>query len=87
MKIFKFIIIIAGLILLLFPLSSLPQDGTFHLDYSTYLGGAGNDYDWAIAVDASGSAYICGNTSSSNFPTLSAYQSSANGSSDAFVTT
>src|SRR5260370_6287399 len=38
------------------------------LSYSTYLGGAGYDSGTAIAVDASGSAYVTGFTRSSNFP-------------------
>jgi hypothetical protein len=39
------------------------------LVYSTYLGGNGGDWGNGIAVDASGSAYVTGGTSSSNFPT------------------
>ena len=46
-----------------------------NLDYSTYLGGAGNDNAFALAVDASGCAYICGNTSSTDFPLQNPYQS------------
>jgi len=38
------------------------------LDYSTYLGGSGNDYGASVAVDASGNAYIIGQTASLNFP-------------------
>lgn len=55
------------------------------LIYSTYLGGAGNDSGNGIAVDASGNAYVAGYTYSSNFPTLSAYQISNNGTENAFV--
>src|SRR5262249_37165744 len=36
--------------------------------YSTYLGGAGIDRSVAVAVDASGEAYLTGETLSSNFP-------------------
>jgi uncharacterized repeat protein (TIGR01451 family) len=54
--------------------------------YSTFLGGSGADAGSGIAVDASGNAYITGNTSSSNFPTVNALQPSyGGGSEDAFV--
>jgi uncharacterized repeat protein (TIGR01451 family) len=55
--------------------------------YSTYLGGStGSDQGNGIAVDAAGSSYIVGTTSSSDFPTVGAFQSSLKGTSDAFVT-
>jgi hypothetical protein len=38
------------------------------LAYATYLGGSGSDGGIAIAVDASGNAYVAGSTGSSNFP-------------------
>ena len=45
------------------------------LVYSTYLGGTNWDYAYAIAVDSSGSAYVTGYTTSSDFPiTAGAYQ-------------
>jgi uncharacterized protein (TIGR03437 family) len=44
------------------------------LVYSTYLGGGSSDFGYGIAVDSSGSAYITGQTSSSNFPTASPLQ-------------
>jgi hypothetical protein len=56
------------------------------LVYSTYLGGTGDDFGNAIAIDASGNAYVAGQTSSSNFPTASPYQGAKGASSDAFVT-
>ena len=55
------------------------------LVYSTYLGGALNDSGMGIAVDASGNAYVAGYTYSSNFPTLSAFQTSNKGSENAFA--
>ena len=53
------------------------------LIYSSYLGGSSNttfagatgDYGYGIAVDASGSAYVAGWTAATNFPVVSAYQS------------
>jgi hypothetical protein len=45
------------------------------LVYSTYLGGSISDEGTGIAVDASGSAYLTGNTSSTDFPTFNAFQS------------
>jgi uncharacterized protein (TIGR03437 family) len=57
------------------------------LVYSTYLGGNATDVGSAIAVDAAGSAYITGATTSSNFPTQSPYQATYQGGiMDAFVT-
>ena len=40
----------------------------------------------AIAVDSSGSAYVTGETYSSNFPTKNPIQASIGGTADAFVT-
>jgi hypothetical protein len=57
------------------------------LVFSTYLGGS--DYDGAkgIGLDANGHACITGVTASSNFPVISAFQSTRNGTvDDAFVT-
>lgn len=54
--------------------------------YSSYLGGSGNDMGKAIAVDASGSAYVAGQTFSSNFPTTAgAFKTTYGGAGDAFV--
>ena len=42
--------------------------------YSTYLGGNGEDHVAAIALDASGNAYLTGQTNSANFPTHGGFQ-------------
>jgi hypothetical protein len=57
------------------------------LVYSTYLGGSNIDLAYGIAVDAAGSAYVAGQTYSSNFPTTpGAFQPVyGGGSDDAFV--
>ena len=59
--------------------------------YSTYLGGGGADEAREIAVDSSGSAYLCGETTSTNFPTANAFDATFAGGAfvgarDAFVT-
>jgi len=58
--------------------------------YSTYLGGAGNDYGNGIVLDAAGNAYIVGQTFSADFPTTAgAFQTSCGSGScakgDAFI--
>ena len=55
------------------------------LVYSTFLGGSNQDKAERIVVDGAGSAYVIGNTSSTNFPLESAHQSTNLGGS-AFVT-
>lgn len=56
------------------------------VDYSTYLGGVGDDTPNGIAVDASGAAYVTGTTVSANFPVLNALQAQLQGSGSAFIT-
>lgn len=56
------------------------------LAWSTYLGGSADDYSYAIAVDAAGSALVTGATLSPNFPTQSPLQAAHGGGLiDAFV--
>jgi hypothetical protein len=56
------------------------------LTYATFLGGSNYDRGWGIAVDGAGSAYVTGDTNSSNFPTTAgAFDTSYNGNTDAFV--
>ena len=56
------------------------------LVYSTYLGGGSGEVGQGIAVDSVGNAYITGVTTSTNFPTVNAVQSTFKGDSDAFIT-
>ncbi|HEY4365217.1 MAG TPA: SBBP repeat-containing protein [Bryobacteraceae bacterium] len=53
--------------------------------YSTYWGGFSFDWASALAIDASGNAYIAGYTSTSGLPSVTPVQSSFNGMYDAFV--
>lgn len=65
-------------------------NGVADLLYSTYLGGsAATDFGEAIGVDGNGNVYATGNTSSTTFPIFpkpGAFQTSLDGTSDAFVT-
>ena len=53
--------------------------------FATYLGGSGNDYVSGISLDSNGNILVAGDTSSINFPTASAYDSTVGGESDGFV--
>jgi hypothetical protein len=59
--------------------------GSAHV-YSTFLGGTGFDAGIDIKVDGTGSAYLVGETKSTDFPTDDPQQSTNGGLSDAFVT-
>ena len=67
--------------------AKLPPGGG-SLDYSTYLGGSGSDYGYAIAVDSCENIFVTGSTTSSNFPLLNPIQSTLAPTSggNAFVT-
>jgi Beta-propeller repeat len=55
-------------------------------DYSTYLGGASSDFGIEIAVDATGNAYVTGQTASPDFPSSAgALDTGHGGLADAFV--
>jgi hypothetical protein len=61
------------------------------LVYSSYLGGGGTDEARDITVDSVGNTYLCGNTSSVNFPAANAFQGTFGGGNffgarDVFVT-
>ncbi len=68
--------------------TEINQAGT-SLVYSTYLGGSAFDAGYAITVGSDGSAYVAGDTFSSDFPVAfpvqAANASSSSGNSDAFV--
>jgi hypothetical protein len=53
--------------------------------YSTFLGGAGNDWAHALAVDSTGNAYVAGETPSGDFPVANPYQGAIAGGFDGFV--
>ena len=55
------------------------------LNYSTFLGGGGNDAGFGIAVDNESIAYVTGLTNSNNFIISSALQPANGGSGDAFI--
>jgi beta-propeller repeat-containing protein len=56
------------------------------LVYSTLLGGSGGEDGLAIAIDAAGNAYVTGDTNSTDFPTVFAFQPAFGGGVlDAFV--
>ena len=52
------------------------------LSYSTYLGGSQDDLGNAITVDGSGSVYVTGGTTSSNFPVTSGVVQTTYGGAD-----
>ena len=71
--------------------AKINADGTAFI-YSGFLGGAGKDYGYGIAVDSSGSAYVTGETGSSEggaaapgFPVRTGPDLAYNGGYDAFV--
>src|SRR5258708_27149769 len=66
--------------------AKLSADGSTVL-YNTYLAGTGQDteFGYAVAVDASGNAFVTGKTFSTTFPVVNPAQRSPGGGGDAFV--
>jgi hypothetical protein len=62
----------------------LSPDGAT-IQYATHFGGIGIEKGYDIAVDQLGNAFVTGLTSSTDFPTQNAVQSSRGGGFDAFV--
>src|SRR5262249_31267963 len=60
-------------------------DGT-GVNYLGYIGGSGDDWGFAIAVDSVGNAYVTGMTFSPDFPVSGGPGLALHGSEDAFVT-
>jgi hypothetical protein len=59
----------------IFILQLNPTLGAAGILYLTYLGGSGTDASVGLGVDAGGTAYVAGTTTSPNFPTVGGYQS------------
>ena len=54
-------------------------------DYSTYLGGTGQDRGTDVEVDAFGVAHVAGDTNSTDFPTATPLQATRAGAEDVFL--
>jgi hypothetical protein len=63
---------------------SLSANGNM-LTGSTYLGGNNWDEGYAVAMDAGGSIYVTGMSTSTDFPTVNAFDDSHNGAQDVIV--
>ena len=60
-------------------------NSTCGLEFSSYIGGSGDDLASSIAVDDVGNVYLFGFTDSVDLPGLSGYDTSINGAKDCFV--
>lgn len=55
------------------------------MEYSTYFGGNADDFSYGIAVDMSSRVHVCGQTGSTDFPIVNAYQATYAGGVDVFI--
>jgi hypothetical protein len=55
------------------------------LQYSTFLGGSGAEVGRSVWVDMTGNTYVTGYTASSDYPTVTPFQGTYRGNTDAFV--
>ncbi len=60
-------------------------DAAGQLRYSTYVGGAGEDYGRSVSVGAEGDVVVAGYTNSTDFPTRNALQPIPAGSDEGFI--
>lgn len=60
--------------------------GAGALVWSTQLGGAGFDNAYSLAVDTAGNAYVVGQTSSNDFPTVGGFDTTFTGLREGFLT-
>ncbi|WP_180538900.1 SBBP repeat-containing protein [Nevskia soli] len=65
-------------------LVSMDTNGAF--SFATYMGGPGNDYSNAVAVNSNSQIFVVGSTTSTNFNTTNAFQEGLGGGEDAFAT-
>ncbi|MGE5096898.1 MAG: SBBP repeat-containing protein [Betaproteobacteria bacterium] len=56
------------------------------IDFSSYLGGSGNDNGTSLAIGVDGALYVGGFTSSVDFPTVNPFRATRQGRSDGFIT-
>ncbi len=66
-------------------ITKITADGS-QLNFSTYLGGSGNDLGLSIVVDGAGNAYVTGFTVAADFQVRNPLQPVNRGNSEAFVT-
>ncbi|MEM2961203.1 MAG: SBBP repeat-containing protein, partial [Candidatus Bathyarchaeia archaeon] len=67
-------------------ITKLNSTGT-SLIFSTYLGGADNEFGWSVEIDGDGNVYVSGYSGSADFPvTEAAFDKTLGGTTDVFVT-